>query len=252
VRTPQERVFVRLPKPSHRHAAPAGPWPYIDTLTDQESEEVIDAKIPAIIGSCGHDDDCQDCKQWIAYPQSLFSIWTIKPVRHSGLDRVIRCGEDSSVIYTVDVLENGVFGDSGTVTVTSRTKRDYWNNTLLPERKPGIRVRAMFVDKMSGPILQMLGTRYIVEPFFFSSSINWIPSRYQENAIPKKGDHITITYLSFVLCKLQHIDTTAHSLKDRQLVPPMDLGTSRILILVPLWYCAQITKSYIWTSSEFT
>jgi hypothetical protein len=51
---------------------------------------------------------------------------------------------------------------------------------------------------MSGPVLQMLGTRYVVistfnrpliaqcrsnrynvEPFFFSSSINWIPSRYK-------------------------------------------------------------------------
>src|ERR1700691_1363750 len=83
---------------------------------------------------------------------------------------------------------------------------------------------------MSGPVLQMLGTRYVdflpsykpisaqcrsnrynVEPFFFSSSINWIPSRYQvsisrsrfcgyvfnttrmqENALPKIGDRVYI------------------------------------------------------------
>ncbi|KAF9467131.1 hypothetical protein BDZ94DRAFT_1249633 [Collybia nuda] len=46
---------------------------------------------------------------------------------------------------------------------------------------------------MSGPVLQMLGARYNIEPFFFSSSLNWIPSRYEEEVRPKEGDHITIT-----------------------------------------------------------
>ncbi|KAG1756101.1 hypothetical protein EDB19DRAFT_1664722, partial [Suillus lakei] len=32
--------------------------------------------------------------------------------------------------------------------------------------------------------------RYNIEPFFFSSSANWIPSRYQEGAIT--GDSICI------------------------------------------------------------
>ena len=84
--------------------------------------------------------------------------------------------EHSSTIYTVDVSENGVFGDSGEARVTTGNKRDYWRNTLLPDvsfnpciivlaislayqRKSGIRVRALFVHKMSGPVLQMLGTR---------------------------------------------------------------------------------------------
>ena len=65
------------------------------------------------------------------------------------------------------------------------------------QREHGIRVRVLFVDNMSGPVLQMLGTRcdcsllshthlinihfnrYEIEPFFYSSSINWLPSRYQ-------------------------------------------------------------------------
>lgn len=38
----------------------------------------------------------------------------------------------------------------------------------------------------------MLGAHYNIEPFFFSSSLNWIPSRYQEELRPTKGDHITI------------------------------------------------------------
>jgi hypothetical protein len=87
--------------------------------------------------------------------------------------------EHSSTIYTVDVLENGVFGDSGEAQVTSKNKREYWRDTLLPEvcsvadtissglvsvgyqREGGIRVRALFVENMSGPVLQMLGARCV-------------------------------------------------------------------------------------------
>ncbi|KAG5723879.1 hypothetical protein E4T56_gene9810 [Termitomyces sp. T112] len=39
----------------------------------------------------------------------------------------------------------------------------------------------------------MLGAKYDIEPFFWSSSLNWIPSRYQENPKAGEGDHITIT-----------------------------------------------------------
>ena len=108
------------------------PWPYIDSLDDQETEEVIDAKILNIIGSCGH-DDCEDCRQWIAYPQSLFGNWTKKPVRKCGIERAVMDREHSSTIYTVDVLENGVFGDSGEERVTTSNKRQYWRNSLQPE-----------------------------------------------------------------------------------------------------------------------
>ena len=108
------------------------PWPYIDRLADQESEEVIDAKIPAVIGSCGH-DDCEDCPNWTAYPQSLFGNWTIKPVRKCGIEGAVKNRDHASTIYTADVLENGVFGDSGELQVTEENKRDYWRNTLLPE-----------------------------------------------------------------------------------------------------------------------
>jgi hypothetical protein len=101
-------------------------------LADQESEEVIDAKIPAIIGSCGH-DNCDVCRLWTAYPQSLFGNWTIKPVRKCGIEHAVKDREHSSIIHTVDVLDNGVFGDSGEYRVTSRNKREYWRDTLLPE-----------------------------------------------------------------------------------------------------------------------
>ena len=39
----------------------------------------------------------------------------------------------SSTIYTADVLENGVFGDSSEIQVTAENKRDYWRKTLHME-----------------------------------------------------------------------------------------------------------------------
>ena len=93
---------------------------------------MIDAKIPAIIGSCDH-DDCDDCKKWIAYPQSHFGNWTIKPVTKCGITGAVKDREHTSVIYNCDVLENGVFGESGTSRVGAPNKREYWRDTLLPD-----------------------------------------------------------------------------------------------------------------------
>jgi len=93
---------------------------------------VIDAKILSIIGSCGH-KDCEDCGQWTSYPQSLFGAWTIKPVRKCGIEWVVKDREYSSKIYTIDVLENSVFGDSGEFWVTSGNKQEYWRDSLLPD-----------------------------------------------------------------------------------------------------------------------
>ncbi|KAG2148844.1 hypothetical protein DEU56DRAFT_909159 [Suillus clintonianus] len=52
--------------------------------------------------------------------------------------------------------------------------------------------------------------KYNIEPFFFTSSINWIPSRYQEAPTHKQGDHITVT-LPFV--------RTLRDLKDPSATP---------------------------------
>jgi hypothetical protein len=100
-------------------------------LADQESDEVIDAKTLAVIGSCGH-DNCEDCKNWTAYPQSHFGNWTIKPVRKCGIERAVQ-REKPSTIYMVDVLEDGVFGVSSQTEVTAKNKREYWRDTLLRE-----------------------------------------------------------------------------------------------------------------------
>ena len=56
------------------------------------------------------------------------------------------------------------------------------------KRPPDVRIRTLFVDSLTGPVLQMLGSRYNIEPFFFSSAIGWIPSRFQTHLIPNVSD----------------------------------------------------------------
>jgi len=72
-------------------------------------------------------------------------------------------------------------------------------------------VRSLFVDDLTEPVLQMLGTECVlpfarllalmdpmhrcnIEPFFFTSSINWIPSRYQEALSHGNGDRKSKTF----------------------------------------------------------
>lgn len=78
-------------------------------------------------------------------------------------------------------------------------------------------MRALFVENMTKDVMQMLGTKYVhrsievtqsqtlyrynIEPFFFSSSTNWIPSRYQESMVPKESDReYTSAAITFYCC----------------------------------------------------
>lgn len=46
----------------------------------------------------------------------------------------------------------------------------------------------LFVDNCSGPVLEMIGTRYNVEPFYFSSTLGWTPCRFQSNVVKNESD----------------------------------------------------------------
>lgn len=113
------------------------------------------------------------------------------------------------MIHYVDVDANGLFTDSGKFVTTEETMGDFWDALINEntERPENIRVRALFIENMSGPVLQMLGATYNIEPFFFSSSLGWIPSRYEEEVRPNQGDHITIT-LTF-LRTMDHPDASS-------------------------------------------
>ncbi|KAG1883345.1 hypothetical protein F4604DRAFT_1920551 [Suillus subluteus] len=175
-----------VPAPPYRHAAPSGPWPWMDFniefTTCPESTPAIDPS-------------------WRGYPQNQFGNWTPDQVGRSKM--LEKClGNTSSTIYWMDVRDDGSFGcpdlgrNGDTMVVGIEHEDGFWD-ILREERAENIRVRSIFVDDLSSPVLRMLGTTYNIEPFFFTSSINWIPSRYQEALVHKKGDHITIT-LPFV------------------------------------------------------
>ncbi|KAG1736655.1 uncharacterized protein EDB91DRAFT_1142006 [Suillus paluster] len=177
-----------VPAPPYRHAAPSGPWPWMDV------NAVVFKSSPTV----------NIDQSWPGYPQNQFGNWTQDQVERSQM--LERCSKNqSSTVYWMDVLHSREFaasniGGNGHITVVDTQREgsegEFWN-ILQGQRPKNIRVRSLFVDDLTSPVLRMLGTKYNIEPFFFTSSINWIPSRYQEAPIHGEGDHITIT-LPFV------------------------------------------------------
>uniref|UniRef100_A0A0W0F0A0 Uncharacterized protein n=1 Tax=Moniliophthora roreri TaxID=221103 RepID=A0A0W0F0A0_MONRR len=188
----------------HRHATPSGPWPFLDI-----SDEIDHAQLKSPPPQPPAEFDDNEHNEWAGYPRSIFANWTPFQQTKSGIAKIVNSrasSAESCRVYKVDVWSDGTFhDDDGEWTVKNgkaeseevkKSVEDFWDNL---QRKPSsqVRVRALFVDNLSGPVLQMLGTKFHIEPFFFSSSLKSIPSRYQEQVQPGKGDHITIT-LSFI------------------------------------------------------
>ncbi|KAG6379662.1 hypothetical protein JVT61DRAFT_10182 [Boletus reticuloceps] len=108
-----------------------------------------------------------------------------------------KCSDSElSTIYKFKVFDDGSFDKLKQVETRAVRKDDaadlraYWNYLGVPP-PPNVRVQALFVEDMTLPVLRMLGTKYTIEPFLFASSVNWTPSRYQEDAKPLE-DHITV------------------------------------------------------------
>ncbi|KAG1896166.1 uncharacterized protein F5891DRAFT_1193400 [Suillus fuscotomentosus] len=184
-----------VPAPPYRHAAPSGPWPWMDFEVDSA------ASTTAIDPS------------WRGYPQNQFGNWTPDQVGRSKM--IEKClANKTSTIYWMDVRNNGSFassniGGKGNITVVGpehEPEDGFWD-ILQGERPDDIRVRSIFVDDLTPSVLRMLGTRYNIEPFFFTSSINWIPSRYQEAPVHNKGDRkfkSSILRSMLMLCDRHH------------------------------------------------
>ncbi|KAK7039234.1 hypothetical protein VNI00_010139 [Paramarasmius palmivorus] len=162
------------------------------TLSSEVDATQLSSTLPPIPELCKH-EDCGGC--WKGYPQSRFPNWTPSQVYRSRIEKAIKeyRRDDDCRIYSVNVDTKGYFTDAGERTVTTDTQEEYWDFLINQKGLDDIRVQAVFVENMSGPVLQMLGARYNIEPFFFSSSLSWIPSRFQEEVRPGKGDHITVT-----------------------------------------------------------
>ncbi|KAK0190526.1 hypothetical protein F5146DRAFT_557424 [Armillaria mellea] len=207
MRPPTLDFVLRRPPPSHRHSGPSVPWPWINI---NDEVELLRSEAPPIPVPCNH-VNCNEC--WKSYPRSRFPNWGDSQVSISGIGDAINEYNHNvpCTIHYVDVDDRGYFKDSEKYEVTEQTKGDFWELLVEHHRPINPRVHALFVENMSGPVLQMLGTIYNIEPFFFSSSLSWIPSRFQEEVQPGRGDHITIT-LTFV--KIMVDDPTFESTRN--------------------------------------
>ncbi|KAF8150601.1 hypothetical protein B0H34DRAFT_665532 [Crassisporium funariophilum] len=178
----------RIPLASYRHAAPSGPWPWADLVEDVAFNPGLPNEKTSFSGNGSHSE------LWRAYPGLSFPNWNRSRVERSGISKLIHKTPDKTnpgcMIYHIDVGDDGHFSKPGQNLVTDENQDEFWD-MIKARRGEGNRVRALFVENLSGSVLQMLGTMYKIEPFFFSSSLNWIPSRYQEDL----DITITLTFL---------------------------------------------------------
>ncbi|KAJ3779004.1 hypothetical protein FB446DRAFT_711796 [Lentinula raphanica] len=183
------------PPPPHRHAGPSAPWPWID-IHDEVDATQLESPLPPIPPLCDH-NNCGGC--WRGYPQSRFPNWAPGQVQRSRIDSAIHDYDNDHpcIIHYVNVDTGGFFTNAEKHLIMDGDVDVFWEEIAHEKRPDNLRVRALFLENLSGPVLQMLGAKYNIEPFFFSSSLSLIPSRFQEEVRPGKGDHITIT-LSFI------------------------------------------------------
>ncbi|KAJ3563227.1 hypothetical protein NP233_g9075 [Leucocoprinus birnbaumii] len=182
-----------VPSPSYRHAAPCAPWPWVDIDDNINAEQMklMDGGGPPIPEHCSH-DNCDNC--WRGYPQSRYPNWTRSQVEKCLIAEAIKRPPTGTCIsHYVDVDDNGHFKTAKSFVADPRMAEDTWKKLLAIERPSWSRTRSIFIENLSGSMLQMLGTKFDIEPFFFSSSLNWIPSRFQADLRPGVGDSITIT-----------------------------------------------------------
>jgi len=140
-RLSQSTIPLGKRHPSHRHAAPSGPWPWLD-LDLESSEDPNESE--------GLNETL------LVYPQSHFKNWTPLQVRKSGIQEAIEkdCICD---VYTVDILSSGEFEKPVKRTVTAdEGSKTIFKSYLETSRGNNKRVSALFVENMSGTVLQMV------------------------------------------------------------------------------------------------
>jgi len=114
----QSTISLRKRHPSHRHATPSGPWPWLDV--DLESSEETNESAEASL----------------VYPQSHFPNWTPLQVRKSGIKEASE-KESTCDVYIVDVLKSGKFRPpvKHTVTAHADSKTAFKNYLEVPVSK---------------------------------------------------------------------------------------------------------------------
>ena len=117
-----DRMPKSVPLPSHRHATPSGPWPWMDLESPETNH-------PLQVTPCGH-ENCDICPQWLSYPQSHFPNWTPDQVDRCNIAPAVAKRQHNCKIYHVDVgNEEGKFvssKNSDGFLVTKDTQRELW------------------------------------------------------------------------------------------------------------------------------
>lgn len=154
--------------------------------------------------------------EWGQYPQSLFRNWTCEQVNRSRM--LTECSDcELSAVYKINVFNDGSFDRKAETRIVRKDDavdlRKYWDYLGIPVsgmRFVYLETEAAVIATPEYPssstfcrghditcppnarnkvcivyIVQrdcsLTPARYNVEPFFFASSVNWIPSRYQED-----------------------------------------------------------------------
>ncbi|EJD41816.1 hypothetical protein AURDEDRAFT_126767 [Auricularia subglabra TFB-10046 SS5] len=215
-----------VPVALHRFAAPSGPWPWSSGPPSSMSLSSVESPTsPRAFAA----------PEWSGYPRSHFPNWTGHVAERSGLQFLLeRHPSSETAVYMLDVLQTGKFVP---LSVLKESQIGQLWSFLCKPRPAGVTLRCLFVGDVCGSILQMLGAKYSIEPFFFSSAINGIPSRYQETDEDGDGDHITIT-LPFVraVSSESYQDSTENKNDDEyalvlDLQHPLELNSGKTLLL---------------------
>ena len=204
---PSKDDLDRVPHPSHRHAAPSAPWPWVDledgvsfflfffgkhvfqpsyefTAIDSKQLECVASPIPEF---CDHSPGrCNSC--WRGYPQSRFPNWTERQVIKAKIYDAIHnyAKNRPCTCYRVDVNDSGFFTNVKEMVAEFGDEDTLWDQIIHEQvscshfyiyvdsmkssffqRPRDIRLRALFIEDLSGPVLQMLGTKYLYSTSLF-------------------------------------------------------------------------------------
>ena len=144
----------RVPHPSHRHAAPSAPWPWVDlddglwfphafdihvfrqlsfllikfTEVDRKQLESVEPPIPE---HCDHNPGrCNRC--WTGYPQSRFPNWTERQVKKAKIYDVVHNYSRSKpcICYLVDVNDCGYFTHPNEIVAVHGEEDAAWEDMI--------------------------------------------------------------------------------------------------------------------------
>jgi len=100
---------------------------------------------------------------WCKYPQALYPNWTPRQQKKSKIAGVIATKHDSSTIYVLDVIEDGIFVNLGKREVRESTQDEQWR--VMQEEVCG--VHSCFA---SSSLIVWFGTRTDPKVFEYGQS----------------------------------------------------------------------------------